>query len=511
MQRLATYCRVSTEKESQISSMENQKEFFEKFAENKNYLLQKIYADEGITGTQAKKRPQFLKMMQDAREGKFDVVATKDISRLSRNTLDFLTAIRELKRLGIEVLFVNSNLSTADCEMILVTMAMAAQEESRNTSARIKFSKKQNAEKGKVPNIVYGYDKVIGDYFNLNINPFEAEIVRRIFKMYIDDRFGAAKIAKKLNSEGITTKRDCKWSQAGINRIITNRIYIGEIINGKEEIEDFLTGVRVKTDEKDWMITENKKMAIIDEKTFAKAQAIHQENAKLANMGQKKNCAHVFSTLLKCTDCGSYFRQQVRKKKYTTDIKWVCCGRNQNGADSCSDDVVIDEAELLENIKEYFLNIVENESCLIKNIVDDFNRCYKPVNENIETEKNLSKQIATIRKKKEKYLEMYSIDAITKEELKEYTEEFNIKLAILEEKLNMIKYNITQGDKLTSELQNTFETIYDITNGAEITNEMLKRVIDKIEVKPDGNVDIYLKLYKDIGLTEKYQYSDNRT
>lgn len=511
MRRLATYCRVSTEKESQISSMENQKEFFEKFAENKNYLLQKMYADEGITGTQAKKRPQFLKMMQDAREGKFDVVATKDISRLSRNTLDFLTAIRELKQLGIEVLFVNSNLSSQDCEMLLVTMAMAAQEESRNTSARIKFSKKQNAEKGKVPNIVYGYDKIIGDYFNLKINLYEADVIRRIFRMYIDDRFGAAKIAKKLNSEGITTKRNCNWSQAGINRIITNRIYIGEIINCKEEIEDFLTGIRVKNDEKDWLITENKKMAIIDEETFYEAQAIHQENAKLAHMGQKKNCTHVFSTLLKCTDCGSYFRRQVRNKKYTTDIKWVCCGRNQNGADSCSDDVVIDESELLENIKKYFLNMVENESGLIKSIVDDFNKCYKPVNENLKTEKALSKEIAAIKKKKEKYLEMYSMDAITKDELKEYTDEFNSKLAILEDKLKMIKYNITQGDKLSDTLKNTFETIYDITNSAEITNEMLKRVIDRIEVKPDGNVDIYLKLYKDIGLSEKYQYSDNRT
>ena len=201
----------------------------------------------------------------------------------------------------------------------------------------------------------------------------------------------------------------------------------------------------------------------------------------------------------------------MRNKKYTTDIKWVCCGRNQNGADSCSEDVVIDESELLENIKKYFLNMVENESGLIKSIVDDFNKCYKPVNENLKTEKALSKEIAAIKKKKEKYLEMYSMDAISKDELKEYTDEFNSKLAILEDKLKMIKYNITQGDKLSDTLKNTFETIYDITNSAEITNEMLKRVIDRIEVKPDGNVDIYLKLYKDIGLSEKYQYSDNRT
>ena len=181
--RLGVYCRVSTDKLDQLNSLETQKMFFEEFAEKNNHTLVKIYADEGISGTQLKKRTAFLEMMHDAELGKFDMVVTKDVSRMARNVLDFLQSIRKLKSMGIPVLFVNTNLSTQDGEMMLTMLATVAQEESRNTSSRIKFSKRLNAEKGRVPNLVYGYDKIIGDCFNLNINKFEADIVRQIYNL----------------------------------------------------------------------------------------------------------------------------------------------------------------------------------------------------------------------------------------------------------------------------------------------------------------------------------------
>ena len=208
--KLGVYCRVSTDKLDQLNSLETQKTFFEEFAEKNNHTLVKIYADEGISGTQLKKRTEFLAMMHDAELGKFDMVVTKDVSRMARNVLDFLQSIRKLKSMGIPVLFVNTNLSTQDGEMMLTMLATVAQEESRNTSSRIKFSKRLNAEKGRVPNLVCGYDKIIGDYFNLNINEFEADIVRQIYKMYINDNLGASKIAKTLNERNIKTKRGYK-------------------------------------------------------------------------------------------------------------------------------------------------------------------------------------------------------------------------------------------------------------------------------------------------------------
>lgn len=277
--KLGVYCRVSTDKLDQLNSLETQKMFFEEFAEKNNHTLVKIYADEGISGTQLKKRTAFLEMMHDAELGKFDMVVTKDVSRMARNVLDFLQSIRKLKSMGIPVLFVNTNLSTQDGEMMLTMLATVAQEESRNTSSRIKFSKRLNAEKGRVPNLVYGYDKIIGDYFNLNINEFEADIVRQIYKMYITDNLGAGKIAKILNERNIKTKRGYKWSQNAICRLIANEIYTGIIVNGKQEIGDFLTNERINKPEEEWKIFERRNLAIIDRETYEKAQRIMAENA----------------------------------------------------------------------------------------------------------------------------------------------------------------------------------------------------------------------------------------
>ena len=149
--RIAPYCRVSTDKTDQLNSLEMQKKFYGEFAERNNHEIVHMYADEGISGTQMRKRPEFMRLMRDARLGKFDMVVTKDISRMARNVVDFLQSIRELKAIGIPVVFVNTNLSTEDGELVLTMLAMVAQQESENTSKRIKFSKSLNAEKGRVP------------------------------------------------------------------------------------------------------------------------------------------------------------------------------------------------------------------------------------------------------------------------------------------------------------------------------------------------------------------------
>lgn len=509
--RLGVYCRVSTDKLDQLNSLETQKMFFEEFAEKNNHEITHMYADEGISGTQMRKRPEFMRLMRDARLGKFDMVVTKDISRMARNVVDFLQSIRELKAIGIPVVFVNTNLSTEDGELVLTMLAMVAQQESENTSKRIKFSKSLNAEKGKVPNLVYGYDKIIGDYFNLNINPFEANVVRRIYQMYINEEYGASKIAKILNEENIKTKRGCKWTQNGICRILTNRMYCGIIINGKEEVKDFLTGDRIDKPEEEWKVTERPDLAIIDIDTFEIAQKKMEINKQKFSQGQRKDCKHVFSTLLKCSDCGHFFRQAKRKVKIGYKYTWVCCGRNINGADSCNNKTVIDEGELLASIKQYLTELIEDKQKVIKKIVSDFNKNYAPMHQNLKTEKEITKEIEKLKKSRQKYVDMYDNDIISMEDLKEKTGSTNNQIKKLEEKLKMARYGITQGDKLQTGLADTFKTIGDILNSAEITNEMLKQVIDRIEVSPAGQVDIYLKLLTDMGLDKKYHFNDDRT
>ena len=165
---IAAYCRVSTDKEDQLNSLEAQKAFFAEYTTRTGDTLIRLYADEGISGTKIKNRKEFLRMMSDAEHGLFDMVVVKDISRFARNTVDLLQNVRKLKSLGIETQFLTANMtSMGNSEFVLTIFGALAQEESANTSKRVKFGKKMNAEKGRVPNIVYGYNKTIGDYFNL--------------------------------------------------------------------------------------------------------------------------------------------------------------------------------------------------------------------------------------------------------------------------------------------------------------------------------------------------------
>ena len=254
---IAAYCRVSTDKADQFNSLEAQKEFFSEYTKRTGDTLVRLYADEGISGTKIKNRKEFLRMMSDAEHGLFDMVVVKDISRFARNTVDLLQNVRKLKSLGIETQFLTANMtSMGNSEFVLTIFGALAQEESANTSKRVKFGKKMNAEKGRVPNIVYGYDKTIGDYFNLAINKEESKVVQQIYKWYTEEGYGAAKIANMLNEKGYKTKRNCKWSQNATCRILTNEIYKGwsgmkaseyKKLKGlrKESLRDNMTDIEV--------------------------------------------------------------------------------------------------------------------------------------------------------------------------------------------------------------------------------------------------------------------------
>lgn len=509
---IVAYCRVSTEKEDQLNSLEAQKEFFTEYAMRTGDTLVKLYADEGISGTKIKKRKEFQQMLVDAETGLFDMVVVKDISRFARNTVDLLQSVRKLKALGIETQFLTANMtSMGNSEFVLTIFGALAQEESANTSKRIKFGKKVNAEKGRVPNIVYGYDKTIGDYFNLTINEKEAKVVRQIYKWYTEDGYGAAKIANMLNEKGIKTKRNCNWSQNATCRILTNEIYTGKIINGKEEVSDFLTGQRKSKKEDEWLVTERPEIRIIDDETFDKAQKILKSRHNAFNVKhERQSNKHLFSTLIKCKDCGWSFRRTVRTYK-NTYVRWVCSGHNGRGANSCPNAITVDEEELIEVLQDYFKNILGQKKKVIKHVVKEFQRVYKAKDENVEYEKELNSQLAKLRKAREKYMDMYTDDLISREELNEKIGGMRKEIERLENELKIVSYHMTKGEQLETILNNTFKEIEDIADLHEMTNTQLKRIIQKIEVDHDGNVDIYLRLFGDLGLEETVLVNDNRT
>lgn len=507
--KIAAYCRVSTDKADQLNSLEAQKEFFSEYTQRTGDVLVKLYADEGISGTKIKNRKEFLRMMSDAEKGLFDMVVVKDISRFARNTVDLLQNVRKLKALGIETQFLTANMtSMGNSEFVLTIFGALAQEESANTSKRVKFGKKLNAEKGRVPNIVYGYDKTIGDYFNLEINKEESKVVKQIYKWYTEEGYGAAKISNMLNEKGYRTKRNCKWSQNAICRILTNEIYTGKIINGKQEISDFLTGQRREKDETEWLVVERPELRIIEDEVFEKAQEILRGRNDAFNLNhERQSNKYLFSTLIKCKECGWSFRRTVRTYK-NTYVRWVCSGRNGKGADSCPNKTVVDEEELIQILQEYFNRVLQQKNKVIDYVVKEFQRVYKAKDENAEYEKELNLQIARLQRMRQKYMDMYTDDLISREELNDKLGGTRQELDRLENELKMVSSNLTKGDQMEKILNDTFKQIEDITDVHEMTNVQLKRLIKKIEVDKDGNVDIYLRLLGDLGLNESILVED---
>lgn len=509
---IAAYCRVSTDKTDQLNSLEAQKEFFSEYTKRTGDKLVRLYADEGISGTKIKNRKEFLRMMADAERGLFDMVVVKDISRFARNTVDLLQNIRKLKALGIETQFLTANMtSMGNSEFVLTIFGALAQEESANTSKRVKFGKKMNAEKGRVPNIVYGYDKIPGDYFNLSINEEEAAVIRQIYRWYIQDGYGTARISGFLNERGLKTKRNCQWSQNAVCRILTNELYTGKIINGKQEVTDFLTGQRKEKDETDWMVVERPELRIIEPETFEQAQQTMQARGKAFRVDKERQSnKYLFSTLIKCKECGWSFRRTVRTYK-NTYVRWVCSGHNGKGADSCPNAVALDEEELIQTLQKYFSDLLESKKNVIRHITNEFQRVYKAKDENLNYEKELNARLSKLQKTRQRYMDMYADDLISREELNEKIGGMRKEIEGLESELKMVSYHLTKGEQLEGILNRTFREIEDISDVGEMSNAQLKKIIQKIEVDKDGNVDIYLRLFGDLGLDETILINHDHT
>lgn len=505
--KIAAYCRVSTEKEAQIDSLEKQIEFFNEFTKKNGYELYKLYADEGISGKQIKHRKQFQQMMVDAKAKKFDKVVVKDVSRFARNTVDLLQSVRGLKSYGVQVDFLNNGeVMEGGSEFILTILGAMAQQESANMSKRVKFGKDITAKKGRVPNLVFGYDKIPDERYTLKINEEEAKIIKEIFESYVYKGIGTTKIAWNLNDRGIRTKKTkSKWVQTSIVRMLKNPIYTGRVTNKKSEVTDFITGTRKELPEEEWIVVERPEMRIISDELFNRAQELLEQRSNEFKLNNKREkTEYVFSTLIYCKHCGYSFRRI--KRKYTADgpeyIRWVCSGRNSMGVNHCPNITVIDEEELLNAIKIYLKSIIKNKKDFMKAVEKEFEKITKLRENNERSEESLLKKIEKVTVKKQKYMEMFQNEIINIQELKKYTNPLNEDIARLERELKLITSEIKEKDVLEKELNKTIKTVDDILNNQTITNAMLKTIIDVIEVDSDSNVEVRLKLLNEIGTNE---------
>ena len=491
MAEIAAYCRVSTDKSDQLNSIAAQREFFEKFAQKHGHNLVRVYADEGLSGTRIKNRREFLHMMSDARLGMFRIVVVKDISRLSRNTVDLLQSTRELSRLGVETHFITADMSVlGNSEFVLTIFGALAQEESANTSKRIKFGKKLNAERGRVPNLVYGYDKIPGDYFSLSINEKEASVVREIFDDYVNQGLGFHAIARRLNEKDCFTKRGCLWSMNAVGRILENEIYTGVVINGKSEVADFLTGRRVDKQRSQWLIMERPDLTIVERKLFEGAQRLHEQRARDYRLTGKRNSGkHIFSTLITCSACGHCYRRLARYGS----VDWVCSGRNGVGADSCPNDISLPEDALLKAITDYFREITLAETGLERQLKQGWEQRLRQYYPCLDDPTRIRQALQKQSRGKERYLELYAEGLISRKDAENKISSANEEIGRLKARLLLLE-DLNGDEVIKRDIASRFPNRESIADAKNLTNSRLKQIVDRIEAYGD-EVDIYLRLF----------------
>lgn len=501
---VAAYCRVSTDKEDQLNSLEAQKEFFEEYTKKQGYHLVQIYADEGISGTKIKNRAGFLRMMRDAREGRFEMVLVKDISRLARNTVDLLNSTRELKAMNIDMLFLTSNMTVMDnSEFMLTIFGAMAQEESSNTSKRVKFGKRQNAKKGKVPNRVFGYDKMIGDLFHLTINEKEARIVRRIFDLYLTEEYGTLKIANILNGEDLKTKNGCRFSKNAVSRILSNQLYTGKVINGKQEVADFLTGKRRDIAPEEWMVVERPELRIVEPEEFERVQRILRERQETARSGrERQNGSWMFSSLIRCRECGCLFRRMEPTEAYP-GARWSCSGRSKKGAERCGNRTAVDEGILIQKVTGYLAFLSGNKEKVRGEVEEAFVRKHRSREENLNVRQEVSARLEKLRAHRKKYMDLFDEELITKAELKLELNGTKQEMERLERELKRIQGSLDMEARMGELIERTFSELEELLRAETASNELLKRSIQRISVQRDGRCEVYLHLFEELGLVNR--------
>ena len=259
------------------------------------------------------------------------------------------------------------------------------------------------------------------------------------------------------------------------------------------------------------MVVERPDLQIVDKETFDQAQRIMTERGKAFKVNKERHSnKYLFSTLIKCKECGWSFRRTVRTYK-NTYIRWVCSGHNGKGVDSCPNAVTVDEEELIEVLQEYFARLLEGKKQVVQYVISEFQKVYRARDENLNYEKELTAQLDKLQRTRRKYMDMYADDLISREELNDRIGGMRQEIERLENELKMVSYHLTKGAQLEAILHQTFREIEDITDVRQMTNAQLKRIIQKIEVDKDGTVDIYLRLLGNLGLDETILIRNDQT
>ena len=349
--RVTFYARVSSEKDEQLNSLDNQISYYTNLIkDNPTWEYVPGYIDEGISGISTQKRENFNRMIKDAREKKFDFVITKEISRFARNTLDSIQFTRELLSYGVGVLFQNDNINTLDedSELRLSIMSSIAQDELRKLSSRIKFGHQQAIKNNVVlgNGRIFGYDKKDK---KLVINEEEAKMVRELFELYATDEYSMKQIEDIFWEKGYRNHNGNKIAHTTMSNTISNPKYKGYYVGNKVKVVDMFTKKQHFLPPEEWVMFKDETgeivPAIVSEELWDAANAVLSKRSKDVKTRQNKyNHSNMLTGKLFCMHCGSaYYRKDRIDRKGNKNSKWVCSGKIKNGASSCPSFAIFEE------------------------------------------------------------------------------------------------------------------------------------------------------------------------
>lgn len=536
--KVVFYGRVSTEHEAQLEAFKNQMQwYYDQLQQHSNWdLVAPIeqYLDKGITGTQAKKRPGFISMIEDAKAGRFDMIVTREVCRFARNTVDTLDYVRKLKALNIQVYFVNDNIRTMqdnDGELKLTMMAMMAQEESRKISERVLAGQYISRKNG----VLYGTGNVLG-YTRIRkksdpekrnaigdksvptfaIVPEEAETVRMIFNWYADG-YGIRRIKTMLEIERRkNSSGEVRWFESSIGRLLSNPMYIGKQYQCQATTVDFLNHERKKNRKENYVLIEGDFEPIITEELFNKVQQIKAE--RQADFEGKahghKRAEDKWIDRLEC-GCGSRFQKyKWRTNASGEDVKgYACRHRVTDGTveNRVAKGLDIEGACNMPSIPAWkfdmmalkiFANLWEDKTDYIADVYSFIERCYRPgetdnINNRVDA---LKQEIKKLENKLNVLVELYTDGDITIERFRASKAEYKDRLNSIKEQLDLIsKSNVSQVDDRVERLEEIKAELNSIIDysGEEIDPKVISGYIDKVVVRAPTEFEWYINLYGD--------------
>lgn len=504
--RVTYYARVSTDKYEQLNSLENQVEYFEEMIKNNsNWTYVKGYVDEGISGTSTDKRDSFLQMIADGKEGKFDLILTKEVSRFARDTLDSIQNTRELLKNDVGVYFLSDNINTLapDSELRLTIMSSLAQDEVRKLSERTKFGYQRSIKSGRVlgNNDIWGYEK---KDCKLVIVEEEAKMIRRLFELYVSGKYGLNTVSKMLFKEGYTNKNGNPLSMTTVANIIRNPKYKGYYCGNKTTIVDYKLKTRVRKDKEDWVIYKDFDAVppIVSEEIWDLANEIYNNRSDKFKDIDKKIYQNRYnlSGKIECSEHGRHFHRKVYTYKTKDDeVVWLCPHNNGNKEEKCKTPVLY-EKELIKILRQSLIDFISQKSSIVYSLV----KLYK---ENIslrDFDKEINKltsNIEKIKREKDKLLSHNVDNIISDREFKERNDICNDKIKDIQEEINNIKEEQRKANNMEEEISKLESLVEDKLN--KPTDEMLFDLLDKIVVfnskdKKSVKLKIYLKIGKEI-------------